>query len=376
MRFVKSINRDNLRIARLNIGLSTDMATKKISTSKVDLVAMWESGESLPTWSQTAKLAKIYNISELILFSNQKLEKIKAIPDYRVGLSNKEDDEQLKKLINLVITRQAWLENKFKSEGFPVNLIQGSGKNINKPKKLANFIKEKLEINTEDIKRFYGKGSRIKTLDYLIEKAESKNIFVGKTIAHIKIKVGLMRGIYISSDYCPFIIINRDDAQAAQIFSFAHELAHLFRKTEAISNVDFRNQSNNLDKEEAFCNQVASELLLPSEEFTKLYYDIDDVRHIAEEYNVSQLFVFYRLKGLNKIPREIQNEIEKQIIFESKQGLIEKGKIKKKGGNYTNSMKDSNGNLFNRLVSGLYFSNQINYVEASRLLRFSVENHA
>lgn len=374
MSYVKSINKENLKIARENIGLTTLSATKKISASKKDIVKEWENGESLPTWSQVSKLAQVYNLSELVFFSNKKLDRTKVIPDYRVGVDG-DDDEQVKKLINLVITRQSWLEKKLQSEGYSKNSIQGSGKNIKTPKDLARFIKQSLEIDIEKIKSFSGYGARAKTLAYLIAQAESKGVFVGKTIAHIKIEVESMRGLFISNDYCPFIVLNRRDAQSAQIFSFIHELSHLFRKTDAISNVDFRNNNSNLDKEETFCNQVASQLLLPSEDFTKNAYYKNDIRDISETYNVSQLFIFYRLKELGKIPKAIQKDLENEIKAETKQGLIEKDKKKATGGDYNNNMKDSNGRLFNRFISNFYLSNQIDYVEASKLLRFSVESY-
>jgi hypothetical protein len=37
-------------------------------------------------------------------------------------------------------------------------------------------------------------------------------------------------------------------------------------------------------------------------------------------------------------------------------------------------MKDSNGGLFNRIVSNYHFENQIGYTEASNILKFSVES--
>ena len=46
MSVVKSINKDNLKIARENMGLDTLSATKKISDSQKDLVLEWESGDS------------------------------------------------------------------------------------------------------------------------------------------------------------------------------------------------------------------------------------------------------------------------------------------------------------------------------------------
>jgi Zn-dependent peptidase ImmA (M78 family) len=308
----------------------------------------------------------------LVFFSNEKIEKNKAVPDYRIGQSA-ENDEKIKKLINLVIKRQKWLKRNIGAE-IKKNNLQGCGKNIGNPRKLANLIKEMLDIDLSEIKNFSGWNSRKKTLDYLINKAESKGIFVGKTISYHMISARDMRGLYVSDDYCPFIIINRKDAVSAQIFSFIHELAHLFRKTESVSNsLEFRQIDGNESNEEIFCNKTAVELLLPAADFDKEFYGLTDIGNLAEIYKVSELAIFYRLKFLDKILNGQAGNIEKKIKEESERNLELKKNKKSKGGNYINSMRDSNGNLFNNVVAGLYYENKIGYAEASRALNFSVE---
>jgi Zn-dependent peptidase ImmA (M78 family) len=372
MERVKFVNRDNLRIARENVGLDTLSASRKISQSKGDLVFAFESGDLLPTWPQIAKLAKIYEIPELIFLSESAIEKNKIIPDYRIGQAL-ENDEKIKKLINFVIKRQKWLKRNIGAE-MEKNRLQGSGKYLQNPRQLAEAIKEKLEIGLDEIKNISGADSRKKTLNYLIGKAESRGIFVGKTISYHKIGVSDMRGLYISDDYYPFIIINRKDAVSAQIFSFVHELAHLFRKTESVSNsLEFRQTDGSGNNEEIFCNKTAVELLLPAADFGKEFYGLADIDNMSEIYKVSKLAIFYRLKSLNKIRRDQSGDIENKIKEESKKNLELKNNKKNKGGNYINSMRDSNGNLFNKTIAGLYYENKINYTEASSLLNFSVE---
>src|SRR5690606_16601203 len=127
------------------------------------------------------------------------------------------------------------------------------------------FISENLDVSAEDIK---GISGRKNALDYLIEKTEEKGVFVGKTISYHRLEVEDMRGLFVSNDYCPFIILNRRDSLSSQIFSFIHELAHFFRKSDAISNsLDFRTSNKKVNPEEIFCNKVAAEFLLPEEDF-------------------------------------------------------------------------------------------------------------
>jgi Zn-dependent peptidase ImmA (M78 family) len=275
------------------------------------------------------------------------------------------------------MTRQKWLERELVALGHEKNPLIGLGKNIHSPLALANIIKAKLEIDIKDIREIKGEdGGRKKALHYLIERAENQGIFVGKTISYHDLDVEDMRGLSISNDYCPFVVINRRDALSAQIFSFIHELAHLFRKSDAISNtLDFRTTNNKADSEEVFCNQVAAELLLPKEDFLQAQYAKNDIDQISIEYKVSPLFIFYRLKELGKIPKEFADGLEREIRAETDRNLVlKKAKDKrKKGGSHTNSMRDSNGALFNKVVSRSYLENKIGYVEASNLLRFSVE---
>jgi Zn-dependent peptidase ImmA (M78 family) len=365
------INVNNLKIARENVGMTTFFVSRKFNKSDKDVVLSWENGELLPTWCQVDVLARAYNVPELIFFSNKTINKNKVIPDYRI-IKNIEDSEKVKKLVNFVIRRQEWLERILKKDGVK-NKLQGSGKDVKTPGKLAELIKNKLDINLDDIKKIKGAEARKKVLKYLIEKAENFGIFVGKTLSYHYIEVEEMRGLFISNDYCPFIVLNRKDAVAAQIFSFIHELAHLFRKTEAISNsLEFRKVGNNLNDEEVFCNKVAVELLLPREEFTEAYYDKNDIDRLSKIYKLSTIAIFYRLRDLNKIRAAESAAIETEIKKESENNL--KNSKKQDGGNYLNNMKDSNGGLFNKTVSKYYSEEKIGYTEASNVLRFSVED--
>ena len=370
---VKFINRNNLKIARENTGFKTWQISKSLTSTDKDVVSVWETGEDLPTWAQVKVLAKKYNIPELVFFSNENIQKNKTIPDFRIGIKDEETDD-VKKLINLVLKRQKWLEDTLKAEKQSRNKLIGSGTSIQSPLDLANFILKSLGISFEEIKSISGLDAKRKTLSYLIGKAEDKGIFVGKTISYHRIGVEKMRGLFISNDFAPFIVLNRADALSAQIFSFIHEVAHFFRKSESISNsIDFRDSNKNVNAEERFCNRVAAELLLPQADLKKEFYDENDIKHVAESYKMSNIFVFYRLKDLGKIKREHASSLESRILKETEENILNRQKSKKKGGNYYNNMRDSNGNLFNKVVAKAYLQNKIGYVEASNLLKCSVE---
>lgn len=377
MSFVKSVNRENLKIARENIGLTSARASSKLPGVEKDIVGEWEAGQSMPTWAQLTKLAKLYNVPELVLLSDDAIKKNKAIPDYRVGVEGgEESEEKIAKLINFVITRQKWLERSLKDAGYAKNRLQGSGRDIDDPDQLADFIAAKLGIKLEEIKAIDGSGARKEALNYLFQKAEEAGIFAGKTVSYHRLTVKDMRGLFISNDYCPFIVINRRDALSAQIFSFVHELAHLFRKSDSVSNsLEFRTMKGGAGPEEVFCNKVAAALLLPEKELTERFYDKQGIDRLSELYKMSKLAIFYRLKELGKIRVEIEQRLEREIQIETNEAVmkIAAEREKREGGNYVNAMRDSNGPLFNRVVASWYSENKISYTEASNMLRFSVE---
>lgn len=378
MSLVKSIEKENLRIARENMGLDTEAVSKRISKSKkiTDIVGSFESGEVLPSWSQVSQLGKIYGVSPILFFQKGGISRNKQIPDYRVGASA-EGNLGVNKLINLVISRQRWLEVRLKADGVKENRLQGVGQNIQTPRELARLIRERLGVDLEIIKKMAGNGAREKALRYLINRAEEKGIFVGKTVSYHKIEPEDLRGLFISNKYCPYIVINRRDALAAQIFSLIHELAHLFRKEDSLSNsIDFRSIGNPGSSEEVFCNRVAAEFLLPEEELAENFYSESDIEQLSITYKVSSLAVFYRLKELRKLNMDSVDILERKLLQESKQALelkLLEDKKKPSGGNYVNAMKDSNGGLLNRYVLRLYSDNDIGHVEARNILRVSPE---
>lgn len=372
------LNRTNLVTARDNAGFSTSDATKKISKSKKDLVLTWETGEAVPTFTQLENLAKAYQISPLLLLSPVAVPAQKAIPDFRSG-DLSEGKDRINKLVNLVIKRQGWLGEKLTALGFGKNNIVGSGKDLNSPDVLAEYVIKKLGINHNDIIGFSGESGKEKTLKYLVALLEKQQVFVGKTLAEHRLTVKEMRGLFIKNDLAPFIVLNRKDAVAAQIFTLMHEVAHLFRATEGISAVDFRTldkrYSKDINAEEVFCNAAAAAILIPASYVVNDSYDEQDIRSLAAHFNVSNLFVFYRLKSLGKISRRRVGELEQLFISETAEAVKQRELKKKKdsGGSHVNNMRDSNGGLFNRVVQSFYLQNQISYTEASNVLRFSAE---
>ena len=359
------INLENLKIARGNAGYTTLEATKKVcGPIKSNKVEQWEAGGLSPTWSQLKRLSDAYQINVFLLTSKEKLRRDRSIMDYRKKEIGGDLELNAKKFIHFLLQRQQYLAQTMKEEGIPKNALIGIVKDdkYDKAKETAEFITKKIDYRYDATLQNH--------LGYFISLLESKGIFIMKTLSYWKISTDNMRGVYIKNEYAPIIALNRKDAKTAQVFTLAHELAHLFVNAEGISNIDFRDQSS--DQTEKFCNAVAANLLLPEEKIEKKLHGIDGIESIAKRFQVSELFVFYRLKSLNLLEKRDITSME-QSIQEKSDKHREMRKNKSAGGSYINNMKDSNGYLFNNFISSLFFEHKINAAEASKILRLSID---
>jgi Zn-dependent peptidase ImmA (M78 family) len=113
------------------------------------------------------------------------------------------------------------------------------------------------------------------------------------------------RGFAIVDDLAPLIFINGADTKSGQMFTLAHEVAHVWLGQSALSDTD---PSVTPDHEvERWCNQVAAELLVPMGILRHEYAQHDDaagrLRYLARRFKVSTLVILRRLHDAGYLSR-------------------------------------------------------------------------
>ena len=372
----QDINRVSLAVARQNVGLTTVEATRRIIAKNpkgVDRVSLWESGKASPTYRQLEKLADIYNVNPLQLLLDDNLPAASQPSAFRSD-QTKTSGYNLQRFISVLRVRQAVLSQNLQRDGASKNELAGSGRQFQDPEDLAEFIGQKIGYDIDK------KPARQDTLKYLRNLLHDCFVFVFKTMSTARdlIDTPEMKGLYLHDDYAPCIAINRRDYKASQLFSLAHEIAHLFRAEEKIDSIDFRKAGQIQDSEESFCNQTAAALLIPKNQVkAQKHWDLEDVKELAKSNKTSSLMALYRLDSLGQLDKETKGRYSNQIsqeFEEYQESLIAKTSSQENGGgNYYNNMRDSNGSLFNGFIFGLEVDGNLSAVEAQNLLRMPLQ---
>jgi len=110
------------------------------------------------------------------------------------------------------------------------------------------------------------------------------------------------RGFALCDDVAPLVFVNGADTKAAQMFTLAHECAHLWLGSSGLSNVGMDTPSMD---EERFCNQVAAEFLVPAKEIAGNHDPSlpleQEIQRLARSFKVSTLVVLRRLHELGSV---------------------------------------------------------------------------
>lgn len=333
------------------------------------------------TYDQMTKIAKTVNVPLASLLIPPPNES-EPIPDFRTigGKRPKRMSPNLIDMIYICQNRQAWYReyciNNKKDE---LDFV-GSAK-INMPEKeIASVIRKaiKFDVAAQLESKKIDEAKKI-----LVKKIEKIGVLVmisgvvGNSTRHLDEKE--FRGFALSDSYAPVIFVNGNDTDAAQIFTLAHELAHIWLNSSGLTNMGYRANKNS-PPEEVWCNSVAAQLLVPESELRNQYDGGEHIRsavpRLAKAFSVSRLVILLRLSHTRLISEKTFGS-EWKFVKSSSSKDNNKKKKKSKGGGakiFYYSLTSRVGERFGNAIVSSTLDGKTLYRDAYRLLGVSSDD--
>lgn len=274
---------------------------------------LWERREAQPTLKQLEDFARATHVPlGYLLLPEPPVEKI-PIPDFRTiaGQEVGEPSPDLLDVLYLCQRRQAWYGEFARSVGEEPRSFVGSASLDDPVEETAGRMRELLGFNLEARRRC---STWTEALRIFVEQADASGVLVMVSGVvgsnnHRRLDSAEFRGFALSDELAPLVFVNGADTKAAQMFTLAHELAHLWLGETALSNVG--PASAPVQRVERWCNRVAAELLVPLAALREALPPGDPLESapaLARRFKVSTLVILRRLLDARRLSRTAFDE--------------------------------------------------------------------
>ncbi len=354
-----------LRWARERAGLTPETLAHRFPKYRE-----WESGEAKPTFKQLQKFAKVTYAPLGSLLLSEPMDEPFPIPDFRTigGASIVHPSPNLRDTVYLCQLRQDWYREHALAQGErPLELVECASL-ADSVNAIAADIRTKLKIDLDDRASL---PTWTEALRRLIRNTDEAGVLVMVsgvvgTDNHRKLDPAEFRGFALTDRLAPVVFVNGADTKAAQMFTLAHEVAHLCLGQSALSNIEpISTPSNDV---ESWCNQFAAELLVPTanlrDEYRSNEDSGDELKRLARRFKVSTLVILRRLHDLEALtPNQFRTADGRELA--RLQALP-----KQSGGNFYVTQTSRVGERFARALITGTLEGQTLYRDAFHLLGF------
>jgi len=340
-------------------------------THRFPKLPAWEGGTARPTLKQVENFAKATHTPVGFLFLKEPpFEKI-PIPDFRTirNMPIARPSPDLLDMIYVCQQRQEWYRDFARAERISTLSFVGSASLESSVESTAAIMRRALGFDIEERRRI---PTWTDALRLFIGQTDEAGIMVmcsGVVLNnnHRPLDPEEFRGFALSDSLAPLVFINGADTRAAQMFTLAHELAHIWLGQSAVSDAQASLVPDH--QIERWCNNVAAELLVPLE-ILKREYDGDlslrsELDRLARLFKVSTLVILRRIHdagGLTK--EEFWREYEKEL---KRLLAISKGR----GGNFYLTQAARVSKRFARALLISTLEGQTLHRDAFRMLGFT-----
>lgn len=363
------VNAEVLSWALRRTRLPRAEVAKRAKVNEEQLRAWEEEEGEYPPFKKARDLARILQLPFGYFFLPAPPAEDLPLPDFRrLGRDYRPSPEFIQ-LLNDVLVRQDWYRDHLKDLGRPSKLRFVGAFNVqDKVSDVAADIRNTLKI-TRELRTTVSSWSEY--LSTLVRSAEEAGVLVMRSSVvgnstNLSLNTREVQGFAIADSMAPLVFVNSGDFKAAQLFTFAHELAHIWIGQSAIANPDETAPDTN--RVEGFCNRVAASVLLPASEFLAAWDQTrPDVRAavLPRRFWVSSLVVLRRAHELGRLSASDFHTLlqeERQKLQRTKQPG---------GGDFYRTLAVRMGARFTYSVVGAVNQDKLLIRDAARLLSIS-----
>ena len=295
-----------LQWARERAGLSREELAGKFRK-----LSEWEAGEVQPTLKQVEAFARAVRVPVGYLFLSAPPEEQIPIPDFRTRAKHTltKPSPDLLDMIYACQERQSWYREFARVTQQPEIRFVNSATLETPVETVAAWMRKELNFQVADRRQYSTWTDALRRFIRQVDDAGVLVMVSGVVMSnnYRRLDPAEFRGFALSDSLAPLVFVNGADTKAGQMFTLAHEIAHLWLGSSALSGMGARPEIQS-QREEVWCNAVAAEFLIPLGELrTELHRGEelpDTLSRLARVFKVSTLVVLRRLLDAQWIDHE------------------------------------------------------------------------
>ena len=279
-------------------------------TGRFPKIGEWEAGQAQPTLKQLEAFAQAVHVPVGYLFLPEPPEEPLPIPDFRThdGRGVRRASPDLLDMLYACQERQGWYRDFALTVRMPEATFVGSAGLGETPQDVAARMADTLGF---DVAARAACSTWEEALQLFIDQADAAGVLVmvsGVVLSNNRrtLDPEEFRGFALADRRAPLVFINGADTKSGQMFTLAHELAHLWLGSTAVSDASAA-PLNGYRREEVWCNAVAAELLVPLAALRPAIQPDEPLgvamQRLARQFKVSTLVVLRRLLDAGALDR-------------------------------------------------------------------------